>query len=68
MGTRLMVPLGHTRAAFVRSHYNIAEMTVWDGPRRDEIVFGLVMATGGRVNARVGGLGVSDVQGLDGSR
>jgi hypothetical protein len=68
MGTRLMVPLGHTRAAFVRSHYNVAEMTVWDGPRRDEIVFGLVMATGGRIDARVGGLAVSDVQGLDGSR
>lgn len=68
LGTRLMVPLGHTRAAFVRSHYNIAEMTVWDAPRRDEIVFGLVMATGGRPHARVGGLAEADVAGVDGCR
>jgi hypothetical protein len=68
LGARLMVPLGHTQAAFVRSHYNSAEMTVWDAPRRDEIVFGLVMATGGRVNARVGGLTEAAAKGVDGWR
>lgn len=68
MGTRLMVPLGHTQAAYVRSHFGTAEMTVWDGPRRNEIAFGLVMSTGGRVHARIGGLAASEVKGEDGLR
>ncbi|OVZ59723.1 hypothetical protein CDO44_11395 [Pigmentiphaga sp. NML080357] len=68
VGARLMVPLGHTQAAFVRSHFGVAEMTVWDGPRRNEIVFGLAMATGGRVHARLGGLAAADVKGEDGLR
>ncbi len=67
-GTRLMVPLGHIHAAYVRSHFNTAEMTVWDGPRRDEIAFGLVMATGGRVHARIGGLKAEDISIHDGQR
>lgn len=67
-GTRLMIPLGHSQAAYVRSHFGTAEMTIWDGPRRDEIVYGLAMATGGRVHARIGGLAASDVKGLDGLR
>ena len=28
-GTRLMVPLGHIHAAYVRSHFGTAEMTMW---------------------------------------
>jgi hypothetical protein len=68
IGTRLMVPLGHIEAAYVRSHFSTAEMTVWDGPRRDEIAFGLVMATGGRPHARIGGLAASDISVHDGQR
>lgn len=68
VGTRLMIPLGHIQAAYVRSHFGTAEVTVWDGPRRDEIVFGLAMATGGRVHARLGGLAAEDVVGNDGLR
>ncbi|MTV37022.1 amino acid synthesis family protein [Duganella radicis] len=68
IGTRLIVPLGHVQAAYVRSHFGSAEMTIWDGPRRDEIVFGLAMATGGRVHARLGGLAAADVVGNDGLR
>jgi hypothetical protein len=67
-GTRLMVPLGHIHAAYVRSHFGTAEMTVWDAPRRDEIAFGLVMATGGRPHARIRGLAVSDISVHDGQR
>jgi hypothetical protein len=67
-GTRLMIPLGHTQAAYVRSHFGVAEMTVWDAPRRDEIAFGLAMATGGRIHARLGGLASADVKGEDGLR
>ncbi|MGN7981189.1 amino acid synthesis family protein [Burkholderia sp. 22313] len=68
VGTRLMVPLGHIQASYVRSHYGACEVTVWDGPRRNEIAFALAMATGGRVHARLGGLAASDVKGLDGLR
>ncbi|CAG2353469.1 MULTISPECIES: amino acid synthesis family protein [Burkholderia cepacia complex] len=68
VGTRLMVPLGHIQASYVRSHYGTCELTVWDGPRRNEIAFALAMATGGRVHARLGGLAASDVKGLDGLR
>jgi hypothetical protein len=68
VGTRLSIPLGHIHAAYVRSHFGVADMTVWDGPRRDEIAFGLAMATGGRVHARLGGLAADDVVGADGLR
>lgn len=67
-GTRVMIPLGHIQAAYVRSHFGVAEMTVWDGPRRGEIAFGLAMATGGRIHARLGGLAVAEVKGEDGLR
>lgn len=67
-GARLMIPLGHTQAAYVRSHFGVAEMTVWDAPRRDEIAYGLAMATGGRIHARLGGLASADVKGEDGLR
>jgi len=67
-GCRVMIPLGHIQAAYVRSHFGVAEMTVWDGPRRGEIAFGLAMATGGRIHARLGGLAADDVKGEDGLR
>jgi hypothetical protein len=68
LGTRLMIPLGHLRAAYVRSHFSTAELTVWDAPRRGEIVFGLAASTGPRIHARIGGLAASDIQGDDGLR
>jgi hypothetical protein len=67
-GSRVMIPLGHIQAAYVRSHFGVAEMTVWDGPRRNEIAFGLAMATGGRIHARLGGLSASAIKGEDGLR
>lgn len=67
-GMRIMIPLGHIHAAYVRSHFGVAEMTLWDGPRRNEIAFGLAMATGGRIHARLGGLAAADVKGDDGLR
>lgn len=67
-GCRLVLPLGHIQAAYVRSHFGVAEMTLWDGPRRNEIAFGLAMATGGRIHARLGGLSATDVKGEDGLR
>src|SRR5439155_24664067 len=46
-GTRLMVPLGHIHACYVRSHLGTADMTMWDDHRRDEIAFGLLVASVG---------------------
>ncbi|WP_428155931.1 amino acid synthesis family protein [Brevundimonas sp.] len=68
LGARLMIPLGHIHAAYVRSHFSTAEMTVWDGPRRDEIAFGLAAADGGRIHERAGGLAVADIKANDGLR
>jgi Amino acid synthesis len=68
IGGRLIVPLGHLHAAYVRSHFGTAELTVWDGPRRTEILYGLAMATGARPHARIGGLRAEDVVGTDGLR
>ncbi|SDH29468.1 Amino acid synthesis [Pseudomonas benzenivorans] len=67
-GSRVMIPLGHIQAAYVRSHFGVAEMSVWDGPRRGEIAFGLAMATGGRIHARLGGLAAEQIKGEDGLR
>ena len=39
-----------------------------DSPRADEILFALVMTTGARVHARVGGLKAADIKGEDGLR
>lgn len=67
-GYRLMVPLHHIHAAYVRSHFNAMEVGVQDGPRPDEILFALVMADGGRVHARLGGLTKAQVSVHDGQR
>ena len=67
-GARIDIPLHHINAAYVRSHFNTLEMGVPDGPKADEIVFCLAMATGGRIHARVGGLAASEISGEDGLR
>lgn len=67
-GYRLMVPMHCIHAAYVRSHFNAMEVGVQDGPRPDEIVFALVMATGGRIHARLGGLALDDITVHDGQR
>jgi hypothetical protein len=67
-GYRLMVPLHYIHAAYVRSHFNAMEVGVQDGPRPDEILFALVMADGGRVHARLGGLTKEQVKVHDGQR
>ena len=67
-GTRLDVPITHINASYVRSHFDAMEVGVNDAPRGDEILLALVMTTGARVHARVGGLKASEVKGLDGLR
>ncbi len=67
-GARLDVPITHVNASYVRSHFDAMEVGVADGPRADEIALALVMTTGGRVHARVGGLAASAIEGRDGLR
>src|SRR3974390_1541664 len=67
-GTRLDVPVTHINASYVRSHFDAIEVGVADAPRADEMVLALVMTTGPRVHARVGGLRAKDIKGEDGLR
>ena len=67
-GYRLMVPLHYIHAAYVRSHFNAMEVGLQDGPRPDEIVYALVMADGGRIHERLGGLRKEQVAVHDGQR
>jgi len=68
IGARLDVPIGHIDAAYVRSHFDAIEVGLSDAPRADELLLALVMCTGGRVHARMGGLQVHQVIGEDGLR
>jgi Amino acid synthesis len=67
-GTRLDVPVTHINASYVRSHFDAMEVGIHDAPRADEILLVLVMTTGPRVHARVGGLKASEIKGEDGLR
>jgi hypothetical protein len=67
-GYRLMVPLHYIHAAYVRSHFNAMEVGLQDAPRPREILFALVMATGGRIHSRLGGLLKENVKVHDGQR
>lgn len=67
-GYRLMVPLHYIHAAYVRSHFNTFEVGIQDAPRPDEILFALVMADGGRIHSRLGGLAKGQVSVHDGQR
>ena len=67
-GTRLDVPITHINASYVRSHFDAMEVGIADAPRADEILLALVMTTGARVHARVGGLKASEIKGEDGLR
>ena len=67
-GTGLDVPLTHINASYVRSHFDAMEVRVPGAPKPDEIVYILVMSTGPRVHARVGGLAASAIAKWDGLR
>lgn len=67
-GATLDVPMTHINAAYVRSHFDAIEVRVAGSPLPDEIVFFLVMSTGARVHARVGGLKAQDIAKWDGLR
>src|ERR1700740_2166383 len=65
-GTRLDVPVPHINAPYVRSHFDAMEVGIADAPRANEILLALVMTSGPRVHARVGGLRASEIKGEEG--
>ena len=67
-GYRLMVPLHNIHACYVRSHYNSVEIGIQDAPRPKEILYALVMGTGGRIHSRLGGLTQENISVHDGQR
>ncbi len=67
-GARLDVPVTHINASYVRSHFDAMEVGINDAPRADELLLALVMTTGSRIHARVGGLKAGEIKGQDGLR
>ena len=67
-GATLDVPLTHINASYVRSHFDAMEVRVPGAPRPDEMVLILVMSTGARVHARVGGLAADAIAQWNGLR
>lgn len=55
-GTPIDIPLAFKDDIYVRSHYDAISFAVPDGPRQDELLICVAVATGGRVHERVGGL------------
>ncbi len=68
LGARLDVPVTHSNASYVRSHFDAVEVGMNDAPRADEMVVVLVMTTGARIHNRAGGLAAEDIKGEDGLR
>lgn len=55
-GTPIDVPMNHKDDIYVRSHYDGMSLVLPDAPAADEIAVIFCIASGGRLNARVGGL------------
>ena len=68
IGCRLDIPITHINASYVRSHFDALEVYVQDAPRANELIYGLVMTTGGRTHPRVGGMKVEQISVNDGQR
>ncbi len=60
-GATIDIPLAYKDEVYVRSHYDAITLMLPDSPRPDEIVIIAAVATGGRVNARSGGMTVAEV-------
>lgn len=66
LGTIIDVPLACKDALFVRSHYDTTSVSFPDSPAADEIVVIFVVATRGRIKARLGGLKFDQLVGENG--
>lgn len=61
-GTLIDVPLNCIDDVYVRSHYDAISLCLPDTPMPDEIALIFCMASGGRLNARVGGLSYAEAR------
>ena len=68
IGSCLDIPITHINASYVRSNFDAMEVYVQDAPRSNELIYGLVMTTGGRTHPRVGGLEIDQISVNDGQR
>lgn len=60
-GTPIDIPLAHKDELYIRSHYDAVTFCVPDGPRPDELLICVAVASGPRVHQRVGGKTVADL-------
>ncbi len=60
-GTSIDIPLAHKDELYIRSHYDAVTFAVPDGPRPDELLICVAVASGSRVHQRVGGKTVADL-------
>ncbi|GAB0117252.1 amino acid synthesis family protein [Acidisoma sp. 7E03] len=67
-GSVIDVPLGHRKAAYVRSHFDAMEVGIADAPRAEEILVVVAVTANGRPLPRVGGLNQDEIIGEDGLR
>ena len=65
-GTSIDIPLASKDALYVRSHYDGMTITLHDAPLANEIAVIICLANRGRLNARVGGLKLENIEGKDG--
>lgn len=65
-GVRIDVPVTHSNASYVRSHFDAIEVGINDAPRKNEMMVILAMTTGPRVQNRSGGLAAENIIGNDG--
>jgi hypothetical protein len=61
-GTAIDIPLAHKDELYIRSHYDAVTFSVPDGPRPDELLICIAVASGPRVHQRVGGKTVADLK------
>ena len=54
--TPIDIPMNHKDDVYVRSHYDGMSLVLPDAPMPDEVAVIFCIASGGRLNARVGGL------------
>jgi hypothetical protein len=65
-GTTIDIPLASKDALYVRSHYDAMSLTLNDCPLPNEVAVMVCLASGARHGARVGGLALKDIKGVDG--
>jgi hypothetical protein len=61
-GTIIDVPMNSIDDVYIRSHYGTMSLVLPDAPMPDEVALIFCFATGGRLNARVGGLSLEEVK------